>query len=353
MNKLFLHSVTNTTTGHKHKSRFRTNRVFIATIKALALFCYFCLMSSCGLTRTTNTHNKIINLHEIKRKTIRTAAHPMTNTSTYIIKNSFMKIKVKPQNFYEYRKQGVASVYGTGDNTHGKLTASGLLFNANLMMAAMRDVPIPSIAKVTNLKNGKSVEVLVADRGPFAKVQSRIIDLSTAAAQKIGIGRAGLAPVLVEINVKKSLSLASRLPSYRKRVKMAAQEQKQLLSQMTQTSKILKHRQLVISPFKKQTNHKRNCPIFSMLDNSPENLSPANTQKQESMMQRVIKIWRSNTKAKTTKDMKLNKTRIKLRTSSSKEAKVLIPSNTKVPFETQYTKNFLQLSPFKTKTKIF
>lgn len=92
-----------------------------------------------------------------------------------------------------YDEVGIASWYGP--NFHGRPTANGEIFDQNAMTAAHTTLPIPSIAEVTNLENGRTVLVRVNDRGPF--VEDRIIDLSRAAATQLDyIGR-GLARVRV------------------------------------------------------------------------------------------------------------------------------------------------------------
>ena len=88
---------------------------------------------------------------------------------------------------------GEASWYGPGFN--GKTTASGDTFDETKMTAAHRTLPLGSKAKVTNLKNGKSVEVKINDRGPYW--EGRIIDLSHAAAKALGIADDGTAKVSV------------------------------------------------------------------------------------------------------------------------------------------------------------
>ncbi|MDE1461858.1 septal ring lytic transglycosylase RlpA family protein [Spartinivicinus poritis] len=93
-----------------------------------------------------------------------------------------------------YTAKGVASWYGT--KFHGKKTALGETYNMYGMSAAHRTLPLPSYAKVTNLDNGKSVVVRVNDRGPFVK--DRLIDLSYAAAKKLGYQKNGTARVKVE-----------------------------------------------------------------------------------------------------------------------------------------------------------
>ncbi|MGY6274068.1 septal ring lytic transglycosylase RlpA family protein [Methylomonas sp. MgM2] len=90
-----------------------------------------------------------------------------------------------------YKEVGVASRYGA---KKGKHTASGKRFNPSGLTAAHKTLPIQSKVRVTNLKNGRSVDVVIDDRGPFAG--NRLIDLSQGAAERIGLR--GLAEVKVE-----------------------------------------------------------------------------------------------------------------------------------------------------------
>ncbi len=89
---------------------------------------------------------------------------------------------------------GMASWYGPG--FHGKTTASGEIFNQERLTAAHPRLPWGSRVKITNLTNGKSVEVRINDRGPFVK--GRIIDVSRAAARTLGMVESGIAHVRVE-----------------------------------------------------------------------------------------------------------------------------------------------------------
>ncbi len=93
-----------------------------------------------------------------------------------------------------YSEKGIASWYG--QDFHGKASANGECYNMYAFTAAHKSLPLPTVARVTNLENGKSVVVKVNDRGPF--VRGRIIDLSYAAAQSLDMVRYGTAPVLVE-----------------------------------------------------------------------------------------------------------------------------------------------------------
>jgi rare lipoprotein A len=93
-----------------------------------------------------------------------------------------------------FRQRGTASWYGR--RFHGQKTASGEPYDMYAMSAAHPTLPIPSYVRVTNLANGRSVVVRVNDRGPFHA--GRIIDLSYAAAYKLGFIGAGSASVEVE-----------------------------------------------------------------------------------------------------------------------------------------------------------
>jgi rare lipoprotein A len=86
---------------------------------------------------------------------------------------------------------GGASWYGPG--FHGKKTASGQKFNQNAMTAAHKTLPFGTVVQVTNEKTGKSIKVTITDRGPFHK--GRIIDLSKAAASKLGTMSSGTGKV--------------------------------------------------------------------------------------------------------------------------------------------------------------
>lgn len=89
---------------------------------------------------------------------------------------------------------GVASWYG--DQWQGRTTASGKPFDDRKLTAAHRSLPLNSRVRVTNLHTGRSVEVTIIDRGPY--VEDRVIDLSKAAAMKLGMVKEGLAPVRIE-----------------------------------------------------------------------------------------------------------------------------------------------------------
>jgi rare lipoprotein A len=94
-----------------------------------------------------------------------------------------------------YEEVGKASWYGRYH--HGRTTASGARFDMNKLTAAHPTLPLGVEARVTNLDNGRSVEVTVNDRGPYVK--GRAIDLSARAAQEIGMKQRGVATVRIEV----------------------------------------------------------------------------------------------------------------------------------------------------------
>jgi rare lipoprotein A len=103
---------------------------------------------------------------------------------------------------------GVASWYGPG--FHGRRTASGEVFDQRELTAAHRTLPHGTRVMVTNLANGRAVEVRINDRGPF--VDGRVIDLSYAAARAIDMIGPGTAPVRVEVLGSPLVRLASAAP---------------------------------------------------------------------------------------------------------------------------------------------
>ena len=92
-----------------------------------------------------------------------------------------------------YQEEGIASWYG--GYFHGRRTSSGDVYDMYLMTAAHKSLPLPTYVRVTNLANRRSVVLRVNDRGPF--VEDRIIDLSFAAAMKLGMAEQGTAEVEV------------------------------------------------------------------------------------------------------------------------------------------------------------
>ncbi len=99
------------------------------------------------------------------------------------------------QGYAQKNETGLASYYN--DKLQGRQTASGEVYDSIKMTAAHRSLPFKTNIKVTNLDNKKSVIVIVNDRGPF--VEERILDLSKAAAKKLGFIEKGLEKVQIEV----------------------------------------------------------------------------------------------------------------------------------------------------------
>lgn len=106
-----------------------------------------------------------------------------------------------------YNETGTASWYGS--KFHGRKTSNGERYDMYAMSAAHKTLPLPTMVRVTNLDNGRSVVVRVNDRGPFVK--NRLIDLSYAAARQLGYDKTGTAPVHVEV-----IGYASSAPTAKK-----------------------------------------------------------------------------------------------------------------------------------------
>ena len=112
-----------------------------------------------------------------------------------------------PKEDYKYKEVGTASWYGP--DFHAKRTANGEKYDMHALTAAHRTLPLPSIVRVTNLENGRSLLVRVNDRGPYAR--NRIIDISKKGAQLLGFLEQGTAKVRVEVLEKESKNLKAAL----------------------------------------------------------------------------------------------------------------------------------------------
>ncbi|GAB3455305.1 septal ring lytic transglycosylase RlpA family protein [Insolitispirillum peregrinum] len=111
-----------------------------------------------------------------------------------------------PQEDFNYVEEGVSSWYGP--SFHGKSTANGETYDMMDLTAAHRTLPMPSVVRVTNMENGRSLVVRVNDRGPFAR--NRIIDVSKRAAQLLGFHEQGTTRVRVEILADESRALKAQ-----------------------------------------------------------------------------------------------------------------------------------------------
>jgi rare lipoprotein A len=110
-----------------------------------------------------------------------------------------------PKEDYNYDEVGYASWYGP--DFHNKRTANGEVFDMNMLSAAHKTLPLPSVIRVTNLQNGRSLILRVNDRGPF--VNDRILDVSKKGAQLLGFKDQGTTKVRVELLPEESMTVAS------------------------------------------------------------------------------------------------------------------------------------------------
>lgn len=110
-----------------------------------------------------------------------------------------------PKEDFGYDETGIASWYGPG--FHAETTANGETFDQNELTGAHKTLPLPSLVRVTNLENGRSIIVRINDRGPF--VPGRILDLSRRGAQLLGFEGQGSAKVRVAILPEESRAVAA------------------------------------------------------------------------------------------------------------------------------------------------
>ena len=140
----------------------------------LPVLCCLLLVSACGPKRP-----------ESSRPVSRPSQKPYTVDGR----------RYEPLSTHEgFVQRGIASWYGR--DFHGKRTSNGEVYDMHAMTAAHKTLPLGVFVKVENVDNGREAIVRVNDRGPFVK--GRIIDLSYAAAKKLGVDLAGTAPVRVE-----------------------------------------------------------------------------------------------------------------------------------------------------------
>jgi rare lipoprotein A len=163
---------------HRHHSDLSSYPVFLSLGMLIT-----CLVSGCA--SETPQFTSTVTPHALRLP-------PARNTAAYN-----RPYKVKGKTYYPmssaagYSEQGIASWYG---NESGNRTSMGTHFKPHAHTAAHKTLPLPSKVRVTNLHNGRSIIVVVNDRGPFKK--NRLIDLSQGAAKKIGLQ--GLGKVHVE-----------------------------------------------------------------------------------------------------------------------------------------------------------
>ncbi len=140
------------------------------------------------------------------RKVSNLVSPPTPTIGTFKVGNPY-KILGKwytPKESYTHSETGIASWYGP--TFHEKLTANGETYDQNTLTAAHRTLQMPSIVRVTNLENGRSIIVRINDRGPFAR--GRIIDMSSRGAELLQFKNKGTAKVKVQVLAKESRAVA-------------------------------------------------------------------------------------------------------------------------------------------------
>ena len=168
---------------------------------SLILLIALCLTSCSSQSKSNKTYKELSKEDPYNKK----------YKGHYKVGNQY-KIKeriYKPKAVVSYSKTGTASWYGAKNGFHGKKTANGDLYNKNLLTAAHKTLPMPSIVRVTNIENNQSILVMVNDRGPYAC--DREIDLSERAAQLLKFKHKGTAKVKVQYLSKETDELLDRL----------------------------------------------------------------------------------------------------------------------------------------------
>lgn len=176
-----------------------------STLKISLLIITFFFFSSCGVlglssvTKTDSSNKPSQTI--IKRPKAETPSRPNSKESLEVEEDmpDFVPLSssavITKKNSPLFLEEGVASWYGP--NFHGKKTANGETYNMNEITAAHRTLAFNSLVRVTNTANGKSVDVRINDRGPYAK--ERIIDVSKKAAEELGMIQSGTATIRLEL----------------------------------------------------------------------------------------------------------------------------------------------------------
>ncbi len=159
------------------------------------------LLVACAETQfIAQTVKQVSKKNDIKKRTV---------LGKYKIGNPYQikGVWYYPKKNFEYDETGIGSWYGA--KFHGRKTANGEIYDMNGISAAHRTIPLPSFVRVTNLENGRTLNVRINDRGPYA--HGRILDLSRRAAQLLGFQKQGTASIRVRILADESRALERRL----------------------------------------------------------------------------------------------------------------------------------------------
>lgn len=164
-----------------------------SAFRFLFILCASLTLSACVTSAVTKPVSELLN--------------PVPKTKGTFKVGSPYKIDGKmyyPKESYDLVETGIASWYGP--QFHGRKTANGETFDMNELTAAHRTLQMPSLVRVTNLENGRSLVVRVNDRGPYKR--GRIIDLSKKAAELLGYKEKGTAKVRLEVLREESVKVA-------------------------------------------------------------------------------------------------------------------------------------------------
>ncbi len=167
-------------------------------IKQLVLLLALFSLASCSSGSFINPYHGFTSKNKLHRKLSKEDRGHKKYRGHYKVGKPY-KVKgviYKPREVTRYVKTGLASWYGKKDGFHGKKTANGDVYNCNTLTAAHPTLPMPSLVRVKNLSNGKSLIVMINDRGPFSS--KRIIDLSERTAKLLGIKHKGVGKVKIK-----------------------------------------------------------------------------------------------------------------------------------------------------------
>ena len=162
-------------------------------MRFLLILISFLVLSSCGEIKDSAPANYSKQWHEIP-DAVPVAVKPSKygNPNSYTVMGKTYYLMDSSEGF---QQKGIASWYG--NKFHGQRTSSGEDYDMYAMTAAHKTMPIPAFVEVTNIDNGRKAIVKVNDRGPFH--EGRIIDLSYAAATKLGVAQTGTANVTIRV----------------------------------------------------------------------------------------------------------------------------------------------------------
>jgi rare lipoprotein A len=162
----------------------------LSRIIACLLLLSFLLLNGCSTARKDGPPSYDVDVSRIPNAVPKVEPLSRTGNKPYTVRGKRYYVMNSSKN---YRERGIASWYGT--KFHGHYASNGERYNMLAMTAAHKNLPLPTYVTVTNLKNNREVIVKVTDRGPFEN--NRLIDLSYAAAKKLGMLGHGTAPVEV------------------------------------------------------------------------------------------------------------------------------------------------------------